>query len=276
MQKKKASHKLPRVLAGSFAINTFCKTKVVAHVKLLMDNTSAVAYINKIGGGTHSQSLANLAIDLWTWCLENEIQMSAEHLPGVLNVKADWESRAVIDPSDWKLNPILLWALSQKWGPLEVDLFASRLTCQLPQFVSWKPDPWSIQTDSFLMNWRRIKGYAFPPFALIGRCLRQVMSQRVEQLVLVAPVWPAQPWYPVLLQLAVDLPFLFPMIPELLMKDNQTHPLTNLQLAEWLLSANTIKQQVFQGKLETFYWQHGEETPQVHTLLPGTNGLAGV
>ena len=126
------------------------------------------------------------------------------------------------------------------------------------------------------MNWRRIKGYAFPPFALIGRCLRQVMSQRVEQLVLVAPVWPAQPWYPVLLQLAVDLPFLFPMIPELLMKDNQTHPLTNLQLAGWLLSANATKQQVFQGKLEAFYWQHGEETPQVPTLLPGTNGLAGV
>ena len=46
----KASHKLPRILAGSFTINTFCKTKVVAHVKLLMDNTSAVAYINKIGG----------------------------------------------------------------------------------------------------------------------------------------------------------------------------------------------------------------------------------
>jgi hypothetical protein len=55
------------LLAGSFAIKTFCKTKVVAHVKLLMDNTSAVAYINKMGGrGTHSQSLANLAIDLWT------------------------------------------------------------------------------------------------------------------------------------------------------------------------------------------------------------------
>jgi hypothetical protein len=35
-RRKKASHKLPRVLAGSFAIKTFCKTKVVAHVKLLM------------------------------------------------------------------------------------------------------------------------------------------------------------------------------------------------------------------------------------------------
>jgi hypothetical protein len=47
-------------------------------------------------------------------------------------------------------------------------------------------------------------------------------------------------------------------------------------IAGWLLSANTTKQHVYQGKLETFYWQHGEETPQVHTLLPGTIGLAGV
>ncbi len=39
------------LLAWSFAIKTFCKTKVVAHVKLLMDNISAVAYINKMGGG---------------------------------------------------------------------------------------------------------------------------------------------------------------------------------------------------------------------------------
>ena len=67
------------LLAGSFAIKTFCKNKAVAHVKLLMDNTSAVAYISKMGG-THSQTLANLA-------------------------------------------------LLQKWGPLDVDLFASRLTC---------------------------------------------------------------------------------------------------------------------------------------------------
>ena len=42
------------LLAGSFAIKTFCKNKVVGHVKLLMDNLLAVAYINKMGG-THSK-----------------------------------------------------------------------------------------------------------------------------------------------------------------------------------------------------------------------------
>ena len=261
------------LLAGSFAIKTFCKNRVVAHVKLLMDNTSAIAYINKMGG-THSQTLADLAIDLWHWCLEHKIHVSAEHLPGVLNVRADRESRMVEDSSDWKLNPTLFQTLFQKWGPLEIDLFASRLTCQLPTFVSWKPDPQAFQTDAFLMNWGEFRGYAFPPFALIGRCLRQVISQNVEHLVLVAPVWPAQPWYPVLLQLAVDMPLLFPMTPELLRKDNEFHPLTNLQLAGWVLSVNSMKHQAFRKRLETYYWQPGERTPQMHMLLAATHGVA--
>ncbi len=103
------------LLAGSFAIKTFCKNKVVGHVKLLMDNLSAVAYINKMGG-THSKTLAKLAIDLWNWCLDHKIHMSAEHLPGVLNLRADKESRVVTDPSDWKLNPAFFKILVQKWG----------------------------------------------------------------------------------------------------------------------------------------------------------------
>ena len=43
-----------------------------------------------------------------------------------------------------------------------------------------------------------------------------------------------------------------------------------------VLSASPIKHQVFRQKLETFCWQHGEESPPVPTLVPGTNGLAGV
>ena len=60
------------LLAGSFAIKTFTKTTACAHVRLLMDNAAAVAYINKMGG-THSHALANLAIAMWEWCLENQL-----------------------------------------------------------------------------------------------------------------------------------------------------------------------------------------------------------
>jgi hypothetical protein len=80
------------LLAGSFAIKTFTKTKACAHVKLMMDNAAAVAYINKMGG-THSHALANFAVALWKWCLDNQLIVSAQHLPGILNVRADKESR---------------------------------------------------------------------------------------------------------------------------------------------------------------------------------------
>ena len=69
-----------------------------------MDNASAVAYINKMGG-THFQNLSNLAIDLWEWCFQHQLVVSKQHLPGELNVRADQVSRAIGDSSDWKLNP---------------------------------------------------------------------------------------------------------------------------------------------------------------------------
>ena len=131
-------------------------------------------------------------------------------------------------------------------------------------------------TDAFSLDWGQILGYAFPPFALIGRCVRQLRSQKVDQLVLVAPVWPTQPWYPLLLQMCVEPPLLFPMFPQLLTKGSQLHPLGNIQLAGWKLSASIIKQQTFQQKLETFCWLPGDKTPVAPMPLPGVSGYAGV
>jgi hypothetical protein len=108
------------LLAGSLAIKTFTKDKVCAHVKLLMDNTAAVAYINKMGG-THSQVLSNLALDLWEWCIHNNVEVSAQHLPGHLNIRADRESRLLPDSNDWKLNPVMFQSLVMNWGPLEIS-----------------------------------------------------------------------------------------------------------------------------------------------------------
>ena len=36
----------------------------------------------------------------------------------------------------------------QVLGPCQVDLFASRLSAQLPRYMTWKPDPGSIATDA--------------------------------------------------------------------------------------------------------------------------------
>jgi len=88
-------------------------------------------------GRTKSPVLAGLATDLWEWCPQHKILIEAQYLPEVLNIRADRESRVILDLHDWKLDPFVFVEL---WGPVEVDLLASRLSTQLPRFYSWRPD----------------------------------------------------------------------------------------------------------------------------------------
>jgi hypothetical protein len=116
------------LLAATLAVQTFLKHKTRLSVLLGLDNTSAVAYINNLGG-TVSPELVDLAKTLWMWCLERNIHITAQHLPGAQNHIADVESRTMVDRSDWKL---LFKRIVNLFGPIEVDLFASRLTAQCP------------------------------------------------------------------------------------------------------------------------------------------------
>ena len=179
---------------------------------LQLDNTTAVAYINNLGG-TVSHHLTLLARRLWMWCLERDISLTAQHLPGVLNTVADSESRVMRDRTDWQLNPIIFQQINRRLGPLEVDLFASRLTAHLPRYFSWRPDPLAEGTDAFLQDWSHILGFANPPWCLLGRVLAQVHIQQA-QVILIAPVWKTQPWYPVLLNMLVSMPLLIQRQPQ--------------------------------------------------------------
>ena len=136
--------------------------------------------------------------------------------------------------------------------------------------------PLSEAVDAFSLQWSKVKGYAFPPFCLLGRCLSQVLRQQVPRLVLVAPVWKTQPWYPLLLDLLIDLPLLLPQITNLLTRKGQTHPLTHLQLGGWHISGSSMKRGPFRSKLETCSQQLEGETPQINMRLHGASGLAGV
>ena len=92
------------------------------------------------------------------------------------------------DRTDWKLSPAIFDRINHIFGHLEVDLFASRLTYQLPHYFSWRPDPLAEATDAFQQDWGPLKGFANPPWCLIGRVLNQVMDQKA-QVILVAPIW---------------------------------------------------------------------------------------
>ena len=201
------------LLAAFLAIKAFGKGWRDTAVLLRMDNITAVSYVNH-KGGTTSQVLRNLAIKMCTWCTSRNIILTAEHLPGHLNVTADQESRLIRDRCDWMLNPQVFQKIQENMGPLEIDLFASRLTKQLPHFYSWRADPEAAATDAFMQDWSHLRGFANPPWCLISRCLSKVRAEEA-QIVLVTLLWNTQPWFPVVLEMLEDYPRLLLNQPDL-------------------------------------------------------------
>ena len=65
----------------------------------------------------------------------------------------------------------------------------------MPEFVSWRPEPGAIATDASNIPWDFPLSYRFPPFCLIPMCLRKVIQEQVD-CILIAPVWRSRPWYP--------------------------------------------------------------------------------
>ena len=260
------------LLAATLAIQTFAKNRTGLSVLLRIDNTTAVAYINNLGG-TVSKDLLELAKNLWMWCLERNIHITAQHLPGILNEVADTESRVMIDRSDWKLNPTIFTKINQIMGPVQVDLFASRLTTQCRHYFSWRPDPYAEATDAFLQDWSQVRGYANPPWNMVGKVLAHVQSQQA-QVVLVAPVWKTQPWYPLLLSMLVQCPYLISQGPEVIV--HQPQPVLDTQLAVWNISGRDTESRNFRRTLPRSCSSLGEPRPTRLTTHCSQSGIAGV
>ena len=96
---------------------------------------------------------------------EKGITTTAEYLPSKLNLTADQESRNTLDSFEWMLSHQIFQKVSQIRDFLEINLFASRLSHQIPSYVALKPDSHSHATDAFQQNWSQKFLYAFPPFA---------------------------------------------------------------------------------------------------------------
>ena len=125
--------------------------------------------ISKKMGGTRCPILTAMSKEIWKYLLAHQITITVEYLPGILNVITDRQSRNVKDSSEWMLNTVVFRALCRARGTPCTDLFASRLSHQVPVYFSWKIDPYSRGQDAFHERWTHVRGYAFPLFCLIGK-----------------------------------------------------------------------------------------------------------
>ncbi len=170
------------------------------HVRVMSDNTTAISYINK-QGGTHCMIMNDLAVEIWEYCRQMNIHVSAAHIPGKHNILADIASREFHDAAEWKLCPQIFCDLVDTYGQPDIDLFASRLNYQIPTYASWKPDPESAFIDAMQINWEGMFIYAFPPFSMIWPMITKMCQDKVKKALIVVPAWPTQSWYPTIMKL---------------------------------------------------------------------------
>jgi len=110
------------------------------------------------------------------------------------------------------------------------------------------------------------------------KVLSEISHQQADVLI-VAPVWKGQPWFPVLLSLLFDYPrLILPAAGPILAQESMT-PLffpQEVQLAVWVTSGSIAKQKSFQNKLQNSLWLPGGQNLTSHTTHSFTSGKAGV
>ena len=102
---------------------------------------------------------------------------------------------------------------------------------------------WMLNHQIFQVIQAQLGAYANPPWNLLGRALAKLQREQVEVVLMIAPVWPTQPWYPSLLGLLIDYPRLIPQGENTLWGTPQSPvPAVVPQLAVWPISSRDIAQ----------------------------------
>ena len=137
-----------------------------------------------------------IAIEIFKWCMVNNIVIEIEWLPRKENERADYLSR-IIEKDDWGISFEILHFIENRWGKLEVDWFASEHNAKLAVFYSRFQTQNCTGVDAFIENWGNVFGLFVPPVILVSRVIKQMKAQSVKG-VLVVPAWKSANFWPLL------------------------------------------------------------------------------
>ncbi|XP_077257548.1 uncharacterized protein LOC143894793 [Temnothorax americanus] len=169
--------------AALFAIKSFARDLRNCEILLRMDNTTAIAYVNKMGGVQHP-NLHRIAKEIWQWCEVRNIWLVASYIKSEDNVEADQESRIKNIDTEWELADYAFRHAVKAFGDPKIDLFATRCNTKCEKFFAWENDPEALAVDAFTANWHSLGLFwAFPPFALILRVLKKITVDRATGIV---------------------------------------------------------------------------------------------
>lgn len=243
------------------------------------DNTTVVAHVNK-QGGTRSRDLCLEAERLIRFAFSRKIMIRARHLPGKRNVLADALSRPDrVLGTEWSLDPQVFRLICRALGTPQVDLFATSKNHKLPVFFSPLPESEALAADAMSQSWDRMFAYAYPPTGFITEVLHKIHRSVECEVLLVAPCWPTQPWFPLLMSLLVEAPRELPRSSRLLRQPGTSifhHAPQVLKLHAWKLSSDLSRRRDFLQRCPSTLRERTVNLRSERTRQSGESSYVGV
>ena len=130
-------HQLKAIL---FSLKALTKGLKKVHIKVLTDNSTTVACINKLGT-SRSQGCDSVTKEISN-SANSAIWLSARHLPEKQNTEVDFTRNTKHEiHTEWKLNKFVFHFIYGELGlSRTIDLFATRKNTQLRTLVSVERD----------------------------------------------------------------------------------------------------------------------------------------
>ncbi|KAG9394819.1 DNA N-6-adenine-methyltransferase [Carpediemonas membranifera] len=125
------------------------------------DNAACVSWINKQGSARAPEQALRFLEDIQHWAQSHRNTVVARHAPGHLNSKPDRLSR--FKRLEWGTPAPILEAMTDAWGPFEVDAFATE------EKLLRIPGHWTREQDGLSKDWHQFRVFAAPPRALLSR-----------------------------------------------------------------------------------------------------------
>ena len=235
------------LLAVLYGLRSFINYFSGTHILIRSDNVGAVAYVRDMGGMCNS-IMNDIAKQIWDFAFSHGIWLSISYIKSSHNVLADLASRILNDRTEWALPMSIFTKITKLFFVPDIDLFASQLNTKLDRYISWIPDPYCFEVDSFSVTWTEFSPYLFPPFSIL-------QTDRVPQALVVFLLWTTQHWFLILLHLLTSEICLLPDQPPLFLPwqtITTLHPLApTLMLAVAQISSIPEKQEIFCQRLPT-------------------------
>jgi ribonuclease HI len=153
---------------------------------------SRVLFYTVRKGHSHSDQLSRVVEGL-RQLLEQTQHLQIQHITSQEMRRADHLSRKVVDRHGWALDQQVFNSIANSWFQPNIDLFATRTNTKLARYASRHFDPGGVEDAFNIADWT--KAYAFPPPMLLAELLQQWEQRGRPAMIIIAPEWPAQPWW---------------------------------------------------------------------------------